>query len=171
MAEKHDEILQSFITPQSRGLPAILPIAQDKPKDVGGSGQVLRIYEASAKLPAWEMVNPVWPIKINQYFSKYHTGIDLDCDYREPIYAVNEGIITMAEWHTGYGKFIAIQHENGWISRYGHNDQIFIKVGQRVKQGEIIGSCGTTGRSTGYHSHIELIYNNEFINPYKYLNF
>lgn len=147
--------------------PAQFPKADDKPK-IGGNQTPLKIYQ-KAVLPDWDIQPPVWPIKINQYFSQRHKGIDLDANYREPVYAVNDGTIQYADWDSGYGKHIIINHGNNWVSRYAHNDQIFVKVGQFVKHGQIIGSAGTTGFSTGVHSHFELLYNNQWLNPLKYL--
>lgn len=150
-----------------------LPIAQDIPKNIGGTGRALAFYDATAKLPNWDIIAPVWPIKINQYFTKYHTGVDLGCQYREPIYAVQDGIAAKVSygWSGGYGNMVLLQHNGGFQTLYGHNDQIFIKQGQSVKQGQIIASCGNSGRSTGTHSHFSIILDSLWLNPLKYLNF
>lgn len=146
-----------------------LPKADDKPK-IGGNQTPLKIYQ-KAILPDWDIQPPVWPIKINQYFGKYHRGLDLDCNYREPIYSVQDGIVAQVSygWSGGYGNMVLLQHNGGFQTLYGHNDQIFIKQGQSVKRGQIIASCGNSGRSTGNHSHWEIIYNNEWVNPLKYI--
>ncbi len=148
-----------------------LPVAQDIPKNIGGTGRVLSFFDAKAKLPDWDISPPVWPIQINQYFSQKHTGIDLNCAYREPIYAVMDGIVDKVSygWSGGYGNMVLLQHKGGFQTLYGHNDQIFIKQGQSVKQGQIIASCGNTGRSTGTHSHFETIFESQWLNPLRYL--
>ena len=147
----------------------VFPQSPDKPPSIGGLTQPLRTYDPNAKLPEWNITPPVWPLKVNQYFKQHHKGIDLDCNKREPIYASESGIIIFAGWYGDYGRMVKISHTGGFQTLYGHNDQIFVEVGQKVARNQIIASCGTTGRSTGTHSHFEIIYNNEWLNPLKYL--
>lgn len=151
--------------------PKQFPKADDKPK-IGGSELRLAYFNASAKLPEWTLIsNPIWPIYITQKFSVRHPSLDLNCNFREPIYATNDGIITTASYgyNKGYGNLVIISHNNEFQTLYAHNDQIFVKKGQQVEGGQIIGSCGNTGRSFGTHSHWGLIWKGEFINPIHYL--
>ena len=145
------------------------PQSPDKPPSIGGLTTPLHTYDPNAKLPELDIASPVWPLKINQYFKQHHKGIDLDCNKREPIYASESGTVIYANWAGNYGRMVKISHLNGFQTLYAHNDELFVKGGQNVARGQIIASCGTSGRSSGNHSHYEIIYNNEWLNPLKYL--
>ena len=149
----------------------VFPQSPDKPPSIGGLTQPLRTYDPNAKLPEWDITPPVWPVKVNQYFKQHHSGIDLDCNKRDPIYAVETGTIIWAGWAGDYGRMVKISHLNGFQTLYAHNDELFIKNGQSVARGQIIASCGTSGRSSGFHSHFSIIFENQWLNPSKYLNF
>jgi hypothetical protein len=84
-----------------------------------------------------------------------HGGIDFAINIGEPIYAVFDGVIRVAQVNGGYGKMILIRHYNNLETLYGHLDRIMVKVGQEVKAGDIIGYSGNTGFSTGPHLHFE----------------
>jgi murein DD-endopeptidase MepM/ murein hydrolase activator NlpD len=98
-----------------------------------------------------------------------HTGIDLRGDIGEPVHATATGTVTVAGWDGGYGKMVEIDHGNGLATRYGHLSEIDVKVGQRVRIGEVIGKIGSTGRSTGPHLHYETRLKDEPVDPQKYL--
>ncbi|MBI5728197.1 MAG: M23 family metallopeptidase [Candidatus Magasanikbacteria bacterium] len=112
-----------------------------------------------------------WPTtsrKLNQYFTWRHTGIDIDGDYTSPVYAADDGIVSVSGWGVGYGIHIDIDHGKGLKTRYGHNSKNFVRVGERVKRGQLIGMIGSTGRSTGPHIHFEVIVNGRRVNPLNY---
>ncbi len=112
-----------------------------------------------------------WPTtsrKLNQYFTWRHTGIDIDGDYTSPVYAADDGAIAVSGWGVGYGIHIDIDHGKGLKTRYGHNSKNFVRVGERVKRGQLIGMVGSTGRSTGPHIHFEVIINGRRVNPLNY---
>lgn len=98
-----------------------------------------------------------------------HTGIDLRGDYGEPVRATADGRVTVAGWDGGYGNMVEINHGNGLATRYGHLSEIDVKVGQRVRVGQVIGRIGSTGRSTGPHLHYETRVRDEPVDPQKYL--
>jgi murein DD-endopeptidase MepM/ murein hydrolase activator NlpD len=114
----------------------------------------------------------LWPTPshvINQYYGWRHTGLDIDGDFSSPIYAAHDGVVTAAGWNTGgYGLMILIQGD-GVVTRYGHNSKLFVKVGDKVKKGEVISMMGTTGRSTGTHLHFEVYINGRRMNPLPYI--
>ena len=76
-----------------------------------------------------------------------------------------EGKVTRAGWASGYGKVIEIDHGNGFKTKYGHLNKIYVNKGQQVAQNEAIGEVGNTGRSTGPHLHYEILYNGAHLNP------
>ncbi|MFW0837917.1 MAG: peptidoglycan DD-metalloendopeptidase family protein [Candidatus Komeilibacteria bacterium] len=88
-----------------------------------------------------------------------HRAIDYAATYGSPIRAVGDGVITSAGWSGCYGNLTAIRHNATYTTRYAHQSKIIVKVGQRVKQGEVIGYVGSTGCSTGPHVHFEMIKN------------
>ena len=97
----------------------------------------------------------------------WHPGIDIAGDYGDPVYASGNGEVTMAEWYSGYGNYIKIEHGYGYETAYGHLSRILVRPGQQVKKGQLIGRVGSTGYSTGPHLHFEVMLNGEQVNPSK----
>ena len=98
-----------------------------------------------------------------------HNGIDIAAAPGTPIFAPADGIVTYAAFEETYGKLVAIDHGYGIMTRFGHNSQIFVQVGQRVNRWDVIAAVGNTGRSTGPHCHYEVRLNNIPIDPLNYL--
>jgi murein DD-endopeptidase MepM/ murein hydrolase activator NlpD len=122
------------------------------------------------KAPVTKLLWPTTQHVITQYYGWRHTGIDLDGDYTDAIYAAADGVVETAGWNSsGYGLQIVIDHENGYKTRYGHSSKMFVKVGDRVKKGQTIAMVGTTGRSTGTHLHFEVYSNGKRQNPLAYI--
>lgn len=117
-----------------------------------------------------------WPTtcrRITQYFQGWrHTGIDIACSSSSNIYAAADGVVEKAGWNAGgYGNRIIIKHSDGSKTLYAHIKAggILVNTGQYVAKGEVIGLMGSTGRSTGYHVHFEVIVNGTRINPFNRL--
>ncbi len=114
----------------------------------------------------------LWPSRlhvINQYYGWRHTGVDIDGDYSDPIYAAEDGVVATSGWNSGgYGLQIVIDHNNGLRTRYGHASKLFVQAGDTVKRGQVIAMVGTTGRSTGTHLHFEVYNNGKRQNPLAY---
>ncbi|EQA5428734.1 glucosaminidase domain-containing protein [Enterococcus hirae] len=87
---------------------------------------------------------------------EFHRGIDLAAPQGEPIYASKAGTVIKAEFHPSWGNVVAIEHEDGSVALYAHQQEYCVQVGQTVEQGQIIGYVGSTGNSTGPHLHLEL---------------
>jgi murein DD-endopeptidase MepM/ murein hydrolase activator NlpD len=85
-----------------------------------------------------------------------HAGLDFAAAPGSPVYAPADGIVTFAGYDEGYGKMVVIDHGYGYSTRYGHNSQIYVQVGQKVSRWDIVSSVGNTGRSTGPHLHYEV---------------
>ncbi|MDJ0619392.1 MAG: peptidoglycan DD-metalloendopeptidase family protein [Calothrix sp. MO_192.B10] len=105
----------------------------------------------------------IWPAKgvltsgYGWRWGRMHRGIDIANSTGTPIYAAADGVVTKASWNRGgYGKLVEIRHQNGTVTRYAHNSKILVKVGQQVKQGKTIALMGSTGFSTGPHTHFEI---------------
>lgn len=99
---------------------------------------------------------------------EYHKGMDIDGSTGDPIRAAAGGTVVNAEWHGGYGLLVAIDHGNGFSTRYGHLSGVSVRPGQRVEAGQVIASMGSTGYSTGSHLHYEVRYNGNAIDPWQY---
>lgn len=99
----------------------------------------------------------------------FHPGIDFAAPSGSNVEAVAAGIVTEAGEHSGYGLLVEINHGNGYVTRYGHNSRILVKVGDKVNKGQRISLMGSTGRSTGPHVHFEVLYNGEVVNPEQYI--
>ena len=114
----------------------------------------------------------VWPTQgiITQYFSWYHMGIDIANPAAPLDVAADSGTVTHAGWdNTGYGNMVMIDHHNGYMTLYGHLSVISVVVGQNVNKGDVIGRMGSTGHSTGTHTHFEIWKNGVRINPLPFL--
>ena len=110
----------------------------------------------------------VWPASgtLTQYFSWYHPGLDVANKAAPSVLAADSGVVTYAGCLTyGYGCHVQINHGNGFVTLYGHLQQIYVNVGQTVNRGSAIGKMGSTGRSTGTHLHFEVSNNGVRLNP------
>ncbi len=119
----------------------------------------------------------IWPIfdlkNISSTFGlrgrRFHTGADMPATRGTPIVAVMDGRVLSTRYEGGFGKTIYIEHRDGFHSRYAHNSVHFVKAGDCVKKGQIIGLVGSTGNSTGNHLHFEIRYNDIPLNPLDFL--
>ena len=100
-------------------------------------------------------------------YVKMHTGVDWAAPYGTPIFASGNGVVEVAGWEGGYGKYVKLKHNNGYETAYGHMSAYAkgMEVGKRVRQGQIIGFIGSTGQSTGAHVHYEILVNGRFVDP------
>ena len=100
-------------------------------------------------------------------YSKMHKGIDFAAATGTPIYAAGDGTVEVAKWNGGYGRYIRIKHGKGYATAYAHMTGFAkgMRRGKRVKQGQVIGYVGTTGRSTGPHLHYEVLKDGRQVNP------
>ncbi len=111
----------------------------------------------------------IWPTNgiLTQYFSWYHPAIDIANRAAPGVAAADGGLVVVAGWpdNTGYGNRVVIDHENGYTSLYAHLANIYVSAGQTVSRGQLIGQMGSTGRSTGIHTHLEIRYKGVALNP------
>jgi murein DD-endopeptidase MepM/ murein hydrolase activator NlpD len=99
----------------------------------------------------------------------YHTGVDITAPTGTPVKATADGVVTKAEWSNGYGKLVVVSHSNGMQSWYGHLSKFDVIAGQEIRQGEILGRVGSTGRVTAPHLHYEVRVGGAPVNPYRFL--
>ena len=98
-------------------------------------------------------------------YRKMHTGVDFAAPTGTPVLAAGSGTVEYAAWNGAAGKYIRIRHTDGYKTAYFHLSRVNVSVGKYVKQDQIIGKVGSTGRSTGPHLHYEVILNGKKINP------
>ena len=107
---------------------------------------------------------------MTQGYKKYHLAVDIARANGTPVMAADSGYIVVAGWsNEGYGNYIVVDHGNGFQTLYGHLSKIFVKVGDAVGRGTVIGNMGSTGRSTGPHLHFEIRKSGVRLNPIGYL--
>ncbi|MFZ4688868.1 MAG: M23 family metallopeptidase [Polymorphobacter sp.] len=102
--------------------------------------------------------------------SAMHAGVDMAGSQGEPIYASASGTVLQAGRSGGYGNLVELSHGKGIDTRYGHLSAILVRPGEQVRQGQMIGRMGSTGRSTGTHLHFEVRVDGRAINPRPFLD-
>jgi murein DD-endopeptidase MepM/ murein hydrolase activator NlpD len=100
-------------------------------------------------------------------YRRMHNGVDWAAPRGTPIMAAGNGTVTEAKWKSGYGRFLEIRHANGYASRYAHLFRFAdgIKVGSKVRLGQVVAYVGSTGLSTGPHLHYEVTVNGRHVDP------
>lgn len=139
---------------------------QEKVIPVTNPKIVFKISDATVPEAVPSFAPPLYSTYISTYFSNFHQGIDLPDPYATPVHTIAPGVVTYASWsNLGYGELVIIRHNLGYESLYAHLSAINVKVGDRVKVGEVIGLVGHTGDATGNHLHLEIHLNQTPINP------
>jgi murein DD-endopeptidase MepM/ murein hydrolase activator NlpD len=95
----------------------------------------------------------------------FHTGLDISASHGTPIRATADGVVEVAGYQGNYGNAVLLSHGFGIGTRFGHMAQVGVRVGQKVKRGQVIGYVGATGRATNPHLHYEILINGKPINP------
>ena len=101
--------------------------------------------------------------------SHFHAGVDYNGPRGTDILAVADGVVRFAGRSSGYGNTVEIDHGNGYVTRYAHNQENLAAEGARVRAGDVIAKMGSSGRSTGSHVHIEVLHNGRAVNPVPFL--
>lgn len=119
----------------------------------------------------WGWVSSPYGRRIDPISGKmaWHTGVDFAGRRGSDVIAVDRGIVVFAGYRAGYGNLVELAHLDGHVTRYGHQGSIAVSRGDIVGQGQVIGSMGDTGRSTGPHVHFEVLKNGRHRSPMKYL--
>ena len=124
------------------------------PTFAGGTGQLL------------------WPVSgiITQYPVWYHNALDIANPAVPGIAAADAGVVVDVQYlRYGYGQHVLVSHGDGLSTLYAHLSEIYVKVGDRLARGQILGRMGSTGRSTGTHLHFEVRKNGMIVNPLPFL--
>lgn len=125
----------------------------------------------------------IWPLaikgRISSRFGKrkaptagastYHKGVDIAAPQGTGIYAAKSGTVTISTYSSSAGNYVMINHGSGLYTAYMHASKLYVKVGDKVSQGQTIAAVGSTGYSTGPHLHFSVIINGKYVDPLKYL--
>ena len=113
-----------------------------------------------AARPKWLLPLPTGSFEVSSCFEPrwgtFHYGVDMAAPGGTPFHAAGDGVVVEAGPMGGYGNVIMIEHPDGTVTVYGHEERIFVEVGEKVKAGQLIGQVGNLGQSTGYHLHFEV---------------
>lgn len=116
--------------------------------------------------PTWGTITSVFN---ERRYGYYHKGLDIANSIGTPISSTAAGVVIYEGWHGGYGRKIVIYHGFGYSTVYAHLSKMYATVGDEVEKGEIIGTMGSTGRSTGPHLHYEVLVDGIPNNPQDFL--
>lgn len=118
----------------------------------------------------------IWPTTATRISSYYgprsgdnHTGLDIDGELGDPVWAAKAGTVVSASYNGSYGNEVVLSHGDGLQTRYAHMQSISVNVGDEVAIGQQVGTEGSTGNSTGSHLHFEVIIDGSTVNPLLYI--
>jgi murein DD-endopeptidase MepM/ murein hydrolase activator NlpD len=109
--------------------------------------------------------------QVSREFGPGHYGIDIAAPQFSPVIAAASGVVNAAGWDSLYGNYVVIEHNKNYSTFYGHLNSIDVVNGGRVSGGQVIGTVGSTGKSTSSHLHYEVRFRNEPVDPMGYLPF
>ncbi|MEW6773962.1 MAG: peptidoglycan DD-metalloendopeptidase family protein [Bacteroidota bacterium] len=153
---------------QSRSLDEIAELAKNKSEMLSSIPAIIPIKVKDLKKQVtsgfgWR-VHPIYKTQ------EFHPGLDFPSNQGTPVYATGNGKVEFASMdNSGYGLHVIINHGFGYQTLYGHLSKLAVRVGEKVKRGQLIGYVGSTGLSTAPHLHYEVIKNNEKVNPINYI--
>ena len=98
-----------------------------------------------------------------------HKGVDFAGKAGAEVFAVADGVVTWSSKRYGYGELVEINHGNGYATRYAHNSENLVAVGDEVKKGETVALMGKTGRATGPNLHFEVLHQGKQVNPVNFI--
>ena len=152
-AKRLDEITSQLVV-QSKSYDEVFKLAKNKEKLIASIPAIQPVDFHDLR-----RIGSLFGYRTDPFYkvTKFHEGIDFTAPVGTPIYATGDGVISVAEYNSGgYGNKIMINHGYSYETVYAHLSKIKVKVGQRVKRGEVIGLMGNTGKSTAPHCHYEV---------------
>jgi murein DD-endopeptidase MepM/ murein hydrolase activator NlpD len=124
----------------------------------------------------------LWPVlgRITSWFgedrvsassggTRPHMGLDISAPVGTPVIAPADGIVTSAGTEAEYGRLVCIDHGHGFLTMYGHLQEMHVKAGDKIRAGQVLGTVGTSGNTTGPHLHYEVRIHGRPANPLSYL--
>ncbi|MGI5824771.1 MAG: peptidoglycan DD-metalloendopeptidase family protein [Bacillota bacterium] len=139
--------------------------------------KVYRANGETGKVNITSVNQMIWPTSATAISSPYgirasgfHTGLDINGETGDSIWAALSGTVVTAGWCGNYGNCVVVKHSDGLMTRYAHLSAITVGVGENVNQGQVIGLEGSTGNSTGSHLHFEVIIGGTAVDPLLYIS-
>jgi len=102
---------------------------------------------------------------------KFHCGTDLVSPKGSPIFAAAKGRVVFAGKKNGYGHIVEVMHTGAITTKYAHLDRIYVRKGQRIDRGKMIGKQGCSGNAVGHHLHFEIWIKDEHVDPYDFIGY
>jgi YD repeat-containing protein len=152
------------------------PVATASPYAAPNGDSEGDLVNPEDRFPGTTTINFVWPTKgtltsrFGRRWGRMHKGIDIAAPIGTPINAAADGVAIVAGYQSAYGNLVEIRHADGTTTRYAHNSELSVSVGQTVRQGQQIARMGSTGHSTGSHLHFEIRHSGgSAVNPMAHL--
>lgn len=115
---------------------------------------------------AWRVSDPYgWRQDPLTGQEQFHRGVDLACSQGTPVRAAQGGVVAQARRSASYGNYLRIRHADGWETLYAHLQYLYVRPGEVVAPGQLLGTAGQTGRATGPHLHFELLHRGQRCDP------
>ena len=142
------------MTPQLQPqLPPLAAVDQYLPQPIDATTPPLSTASTTYMWPAQGVLTSGY----GRRWGRMHRGIDIANATGSPIYAAADGVVETSGWNRGgFGILVDIRHSDGSLTRYAHNNRTLVRVGQQVTKGQQIAEMGSTGFSTGPHTHFEI---------------
>jgi len=128
---------------------------------VGPNRIPTRLFVAVPEFGA-QAIEFAWPVEgmLASGFGKrrmgWHAGIDIKADMGTPVLAAAAGTVSFSGWSASYGRLVKIQHPNGFVTVYAHNNENLVQIGDEVEAGKMIATVGRSGKASDYHLHFEI---------------
>lgn len=165
------------LTSFEASLAALEISVENREQQLGVISQLLKDRDLSAQIKV-----EGWPVEKGWISSTYgsrndpftgkvsaHYGVDFASKMGSPVKSVAAGVVTWSGYRDGYGLTVEVNHGSGYMTRYAHNSENEVKIGQLVKKDEPIAKVGSSGRSTGPHLHFEVFKNGRHVDPASYI--
>jgi murein DD-endopeptidase MepM/ murein hydrolase activator NlpD len=151
-------------TRPAAGRPATGPRAPVSPRPPLGLTLAVPDFVEGAPLFGWPVEGTVTSL-FGRRRSGWHRGIDVKAERGTIIFAAAEGTVVVSGVEPRYGRVVKIEHDDGFLTVYAHNEENLVEVGMRVGAGDPIATLGRTGRATAHHVHFEIRRNGSVYNP------
>ena len=159
------DILEKELYVQARSYNEILELAKNQEVRMENIPAIQPVLNKDLKRMAsgygWR-IDPVYHIR------RFHEGMDFTAPVGTDIFATGNGTVIWSGWRQGYGETVEVDHGFHYVTRYAHCSKRLVRVGQKVKRGDVIALVGNTGKSTGPHLHYEVLYNDRPVDPRNY---
>jgi murein DD-endopeptidase MepM/ murein hydrolase activator NlpD len=140
------------------------------------TGKSARIRPANSRPTIWpvdgRLIQSSFGTRTDPFSGEgaFHKGVDISAPYGTGVRATADGIVVHASMESGYGRLVVLDHGNGLHTYYAHLSKFYIRSGQEIRRGDLVGAVGSSGRATSAHLHYEVRVGGAPMNPYGYLS-